>query len=114
MRLASLVAGDTFDIDTSCLDLMDLEHFVQERYNRSNKKSEKWVKKIAVALYAHIDMDMNGGIDYQEFRTFAMENRIFLLYGFWFQSQLRKMLFGEQVRTCEDEAQRGAERRARR
>ena len=24
-----------------------------------------------------------------------MENRIFLLYGFWFQSQLRKVLFGE-------------------
>ncbi|GMH71402.1 hypothetical protein TL16_g05639 [Triparma laevis f. inornata] len=98
--------GDTFDIDTSCLDLMDLEHFVQERYNRSNKKSEKWVKKIAVALYAHIDMDMNGGIDYQEFRTFAMENRIFLLYGFWFQSQLRKMLFGEQYWKAATEARR--------
>ena len=38
---------------------------------------------------------MSGGIDYKEFRTFAMENRIFLLYGFWFQSQLRKVLFGE-------------------
>ncbi|GMH56147.1 hypothetical protein TrST_g3042 [Triparma strigata] len=98
--------GDTFDIDSSCIDLMDLEHFVQERYNRNNKKPEKWVKKIAVALYAHIDQDMSGGIDYQEFRKFALENRIFLLYGFWFQSQLRKTLFGEDYWKVATEARR--------
>jgi hypothetical protein len=85
---------------------MDLEHFVQERYNRNNKKPEKWVKKIAVALYAHIDQDMSGGIDYQEFRKFALENRIFLLYGFWFQSQLRKTLFGEDYWKVATEARR--------
>ena len=65
--------GDTFDIDKSCIDLVDLEHFVQQRYNRSHKKSEKWVKKIAVALYAHIDTDESGGIDYKEFREVSSD-----------------------------------------
>ncbi len=87
--------GDVFDMDKTCLDLTDLENFIENRYNRKKKKSQKWVKNTAVSLYAHIDIDMSGGISYSEFRTFALENRIFLLYGYFFQSQLRKILFEE-------------------
>lgn len=88
--------GSTFDPDTTCLDVADIEHYVQTRYNKDNKKSKKWVNKRAVSLYAEIDADEGGGISYKEFREFSLnENSIFLLYGFWFQSQLRKALFGE-------------------
>jgi Ca2+-binding EF-hand superfamily protein len=87
--------GDSFDIDRSVIDLTDIEHFVRVRYNKNEKKSERWVVKKAVDLYSHIDEDMSGGISYSEFREYALKYKIFLLYGFYFQSQIRKCLFGE-------------------
>jgi len=79
----------------------------RDRYNKAGKKSDKWVSKKAVDLYAYIDADMSGGISYHEFREFCLGkegkdgakgvdgNKVFLLYGFFWQCQLRKCLFGE-------------------
>jgi len=80
----------------TCLDVGDIEHFVRTRYNRDEKKSKKWVKKYAVSLYAEIDADEGGGISYEEFKEFCEINDTMLMYGFWLQSQLRKVAFGEE------------------
>ena len=100
-------SGNTFDMATTILDAVDIENFVRLRYLPFKKKrhADKYVKETAAALMEFLDSDLSGGMDYKEFRDFTLGteddtgcykggNRVFLLYGFWFQSQLRKCVMG--------------------
>ena len=88
--------GDVFEPDTTIIDLVDIEAFVKARYDPLGRKKETSLKKIAVAVFAFLDVDGSGGVGFDEFLVFSKQNPIFLYYGHWFQTRMREAIFGEQ------------------
>ena len=85
-----------FDAKKSCLDLIDFEDFVKYRYFRNKKSTNpKKIASMGLSLFGLIDEDLSGGVNYSEFREFALNNRSLLCVGYFYQSLLRKMAFGE-------------------
>ncbi|GMI13799.1 hypothetical protein TrVE_jg9649 [Triparma verrucosa] len=88
--------GDVFEPDVSIIDLVDIEEFVKARYDPMGRKKETSLKKIAVAIFAFLDVDGSGGVGFDEFVVFSKQNPIFLYYGHWYQQLMRNAIFGEQ------------------
>jgi len=88
--------GDVFEPDTTIIDLVDIEAFAKARYDPLGRNKETSLKKIAVAIFAFLDVDGSGGVGFDEFLVFSKQNPIFLYYGHWFQTRMREAIFGEQ------------------
>ena len=88
--------GDVFEPDTTIIDLVDIDAFVKARYDPLGRKKDTTLKKIAVAIFAFLDVDGSGGVGFDEFLVFSKQNPIFLYYGHWYQTRMREAIFGEQ------------------
>jgi len=88
--------GDVFEPDTTIIDLVDIEAFVKVRYDPLGRKKDTSLKKIAVAIFAFLDVDGSGGVGFDEFLVFSKQNPLFLYYGHWYQTRMREAIFGEQ------------------
>ena len=62
--------GDQFDERYSCLDELDVRHFVLERYALGPRSARK--KSTRVCRF--VDRDCSGGINFAEFQAFSADN----------------------------------------
>jgi len=88
--------GDVYDPEITIVDLEDMVLFVQDRYDPLQKKNSSQVRKIAVSIFAFLDVDQSGGVQFDEFQVFCKQNPIFLYYAYWLVGCMREKIFGDQ------------------
>lgn len=79
-----------FHPEDSTLDVRDVQRFVEHRYGFSKSSA----KKKSLQIFAYLDEDGSGGIDFKEFAAFGQTNPVFLAVGHRMQTKLRAKLFG--------------------